>query len=60
MNVLILLFIIALIGAAAGLLIKLVPMPPLIQTAILIVALIAIALIAMRAFGVSLPNMRLN
>lgn len=51
-----LLLYIAIVGLIAWAIIKLVPMPPPIQTVIIVVAVVACVIIALNAFGIHLPS----
>lgn len=51
-----LLVYIAVIGLIAWALITLIPMPQQIKTVIIVVAVVAAVLVALHAFGISLPN----
>lgn len=51
-----LLFIMAIIGVAAYLMVTYLPMPAPVKTAIVVVAVICCVLIALHAMGIRVPN----
>lgn len=60
MNLIILLLVLALIGAFAYVLVTYVPMPPIFRAIIVVVAAIVAVLYALNALGIVIPNVRLR
>jgi multisubunit Na+/H+ antiporter MnhC subunit len=56
MDLLLVLFVIALIGCGVYLITTYIPMPPIFHTAILLIAVVFVLLYLFRTFGGSLPN----